>query len=279
MDGAYRRIEVKTTAGKYDLAYRRGYNADDTPASDAKPDSDSLRALLMPGMPNSTQILYTPCAWSRPILSPPQEAAARGDNFKLDGQLTRYTVDFFIQTKDLQLSAATNGDRQGKIQIELVAFGRNGKPLNWTRSTANLSLKPATFDAIEKSGLRAHLEIDVPNADIYLNTGVYDWNTGKAGPSRFRFSHPRRNLPQSELSRRAPRSIESCVSRLGHRCSHWALQIPARRTPTRCQPQAVINAHCRSQVGCRCFQESVRTIGYRIDMALANGSSERKTFR
>lgn len=25
------------------------------------------------------------------------------------------------------------------------------------------------------------MEIDLPKADVYLATGVYDWNTGKAG--------------------------------------------------------------------------------------------------
>jgi VWFA-related protein len=30
MAGAYRKIEVKTTVGKYNLSYRRGYNADDS---------------------------------------------------------------------------------------------------------------------------------------------------------------------------------------------------------------------------------------------------------
>jgi VWFA-related protein len=180
MDGSYRRIEVKTTAGKYNLAYRRGYNADDTLTADTKPEADPLHALLMWGMPNSTQVLFG----ARVEPANPQPAAGAGhagENVKLAGPLTRYKVDFLIQPKDLQFSAASNGDWSGRVQIELVAYGRDGKPLNWTGSTANLSLKPATFASIEKSGLRAHMEIDVPKIDIYLTTGVYDWNTGRAG--------------------------------------------------------------------------------------------------
>jgi VWFA-related protein len=180
MDGSYRRIEVKTTTGKYNLAYRRGYNADGTLTAGTKPEADPLRALLMPGMPSSTQVLYG----VRVEPANPQPAAGAGlagKSVKLAGPFTRYTVDFLIRSTDLQLSAATNGDRRGRVQIELVAYGRDGKALNWAGSTANLSLKPATFASIEKSGLRAHLEIDIPQGQASLVTGVYDWNTGKAG--------------------------------------------------------------------------------------------------
>ena len=90
-------------------------------------------------------------------------------------------VDFLIQTKDLQLSVAPNGDRRGRVQIELVAYAKDGKALNWARSTANLNLKAAAFNSIEKSGLRTHMEIDIPQGEASLATGVCDWNTGKAG--------------------------------------------------------------------------------------------------
>ena len=180
MDGSYRKIEVKTTTGKYNLSYRRGYNADETLTADAKPSADPLRALLLPGMPSSTQVLYG----ARVVPAnpqPPAGATRAGENGKLAGPFTRYTVDFLIQTRDIQLSAVPNGDRNGRVQIELVAFDRDGKPLNWAVSTANLNLKPAIFDSIEKSGLRAHLELDIPASGASLATGVYDWNTGKAG--------------------------------------------------------------------------------------------------
>ena len=48
--------------------------------------------------------------------------------------------------------------------------------------TEAMSLKPDIFAAIEHSGVPAHLEIDVPTGiDVYLATGVFDWETGKAG--------------------------------------------------------------------------------------------------
>jgi hypothetical protein len=42
-------------------------------------------------------------------------------------------------------------------------------------------LEPDIYKQIQKSGIPAHMEIDLPNKDVYLETGVYDWDTGKAG--------------------------------------------------------------------------------------------------
>jgi hypothetical protein len=39
----------------------------------------------------------------------------------------------------------------------------------------------ANYYTLEKSGVPAHMEIDLPNEDVYLVTGVYDWGTGKTG--------------------------------------------------------------------------------------------------
>jgi hypothetical protein len=44
-----------------------------------------------------------------------------------------------------------------------------------------MHLTPSLFEAIERSGIPAHLEIDVPANAASFATGVYDWNSGKAG--------------------------------------------------------------------------------------------------
>ena len=63
--------------------------------------------------------------------------------------------------------------------FSLAAISANR--LSRSGSTANLNLKPEISAATEKSGLRAHMEIDVPQGQASLVTGVYDWTTGKAG--------------------------------------------------------------------------------------------------
>jgi VWFA-related protein len=195
MDGNFRSVQIKLTGAKYKLSYRQGYYALDasTPlpakskpgikavsASKTVAGPDPLQQMMFRGAPSSTQILYAVRVQpANP--QPAKDAAHAGENVKLAGPFTRYTVDYLIRSTDLQLSAGANGDRRGRIQIEVVAYDRDGKALNWANSSANLNLQQATVSSIEKSGLRAHLEIDVPKGDTYLTTGVYDWNTGKAG--------------------------------------------------------------------------------------------------
>jgi hypothetical protein len=44
-----------------------------------------------------------------------------------------------------------------------------------------MQLQPTVYAAIQKSGVPAHMEIDLPNTDVFLETGVYDWGSNKAG--------------------------------------------------------------------------------------------------
>jgi hypothetical protein len=112
---------------------------------------------------------------------PAANAERAGDNANLTGPFKRYAVDFLIHSKDLDLQTTSDGNRHGRVQIELVAYDRNGKALNWTGDTSKFNLKPAIYASIEKSGMHAHMEIDVPQGEAWLATGVYDWNAGKAG--------------------------------------------------------------------------------------------------
>jgi VWFA-related protein len=180
MDGKYRRIEVKLTAGKYKLAYRRGYNADETARAEAQPESDPLQPLLKFGLPGVTQLLYG----VRVVPAAPQpapNATRAGKNPKLTGPTTRYTVDFMIRWTDVKLEPTPQGSHRGTIQVGLIAYDRYGHAVNWAGGTQGMNLDPDVYAGIQKSGIPAHMEIDLPNTDVYLETGVYDWGTSKAG--------------------------------------------------------------------------------------------------
>jgi len=181
MDGSYRRIGVQVTAkGKYKTAYRRGYNADDTGKAAAPPDSDPLRPLLKFGLPSSTQLLYgvrvvptTP--------QPPADAKRAGKNAELTGPTTRYGLDFMVRWQDVKLEATPQGTHRGTIQVALLAYDHDGNAVNWVGGTEGMNLDPNEYAEIQKSGIPVHAEIDLPNTDVYLETGVYDWGSGKAG--------------------------------------------------------------------------------------------------
>ena len=69
-----------------------------------------------------------------------------------------------------------------RLQVELLAYDREGHALNWVGGTQAMNLAPDLFAAIKRSGVPAHFEIDLPaNTEVFLETGVYDWASGKAG--------------------------------------------------------------------------------------------------
>jgi VWFA-related protein len=182
MDGSYRKIEVKVPGSKYRLAYRHGYNADDLPSAvNSKADANPLHGLMMRGMPDATEILFA----ARVLPADLQPAAGSphaGKNPKLTGPTTRYSIDFMIRWTDVKLDAQADGARTGKIDVQLLAYDRDGNAVNWAGGTQMMKLTPDLFAAIQKSGLPAHAEIDLPaDKDIFLAAGVYDWQTGKAG--------------------------------------------------------------------------------------------------
>jgi VWFA-related protein len=183
MDGKYRRIQVKLKHGKYRLAYRRGYNADDGKTvlmAQEKPAADPLQPLMAPGMPNFAQILYLMSV--QPLNPQPDPQATRaGDNAKFAGPFVRLGVDFAIKEKDLQLEARADGNRHGNLELTVITYDHYGNPTNWMVRSMEFSLDPELYTAFHRVGLQLHYEIDAPRDSAYLRSGVYDLASGKAG--------------------------------------------------------------------------------------------------
>ncbi|HEY6339699.1 MAG TPA: VWA domain-containing protein [Candidatus Sulfotelmatobacter sp.] len=183
LDGKFRHIQVKLLKGKENLAYRRGYYADDLAATltvGQKPGSDPLLALMGRNLPDYTQILYKILV--KPSDPQPAPDAPRiGSNPDLKGPITRYGVDFAISAHDLALEPAPEGARHGSIEIVLLAYDREGKPLNFVVTKGDVLLKPDVYATVQKVGLQIHKEIDVPQEYVYLRTGIYDLRSSTAG--------------------------------------------------------------------------------------------------
>ena len=181
MDGSYRQIEVKLAKGKYKLAYRHGYNADDTSRPEASSEGGPLAPLLLFGMPSATGVLYGVHA-ERAATQPAPGAPLAGQNAKLKAPLTRFDVDFVVREQDVVLRPDAQGVRSGKILMGLKAYDRDGNAVNWEGVTETLRIGPDQYPSTQKTGLPVHLEIDLPsNVFAHLVTAVYDWGSGKAG--------------------------------------------------------------------------------------------------
>jgi VWFA-related protein len=188
MNGKFRRIRLNLPNTRYKLAYRRGYYAEDSGASQVagqKPDFDPLLPLMGRNLPDLSQIVYKIHAF--PLSPQPSPDAARiGSNTELKGPVTRYAVDFAISVQDLKLDPTPDGGHHGNIEVMLIAYDHEGKPLNFVSTNGDLVLKPTVYASLLKVGLQMHKEIDVPKEEeVYLRTGIYDLHSDEAGTLGF----------------------------------------------------------------------------------------------
>jgi VWFA-related protein len=181
-DGKYRNTEVKVSIEGYKLAYRRGYYAAGGTAG------HPLHGFMRPGMPDSTQIHFAlqvqPEASQSGKMPSPQvssQAKHAGDNDKLKGPRTRYTVEFGIAQQDLQLNVDSSGTRRGRIESTLVVYDRDGKALNWIVKQVDLHVDAEHYKSVQINGVHFPLEIDVPKSGVYLQAGIYDQLSNQNG--------------------------------------------------------------------------------------------------
>ncbi len=184
-DGGFRRIDVKVNGGKYKLAYRQGYNAD-TASTGGAPSEDPIAPLLQLGLPNATGIFYGVTA--APSADHGSEPA--GQNARVKGPLTRYTISFTIRAQDVAFGQAPNGGRIANLLIGVKAYGEDGSALNWQATREAVELDAAHYQTMLKSGIPVSLALDLPaNTSAQIVTAVYDWNSNRPGTLEIHLHH------------------------------------------------------------------------------------------
>jgi hypothetical protein len=73
------------------------------------------------------------------------------------------------------------GAHHGTIEVMLVAYDREEKPLNFVVTKGEISLQPKEYAGAQRGGLQIHKEIDVPRQYVYLRTGICDLRSNTAG--------------------------------------------------------------------------------------------------
>ena len=192
MDGSFRKISVDIPGARYVLSYRRGYFAREDAMPGAAQDAqtraiqhvtesrgaDPLQPFMDFGLPRSQQILYKlrvlPSA-----AKPPSSPAV-----KINGPRPyhHYAVDFAIDRNDLELPLdPADGLHKGTITISLIVYDKYGEIATRKEYMVGLNLKPDVWNVFEQTGVQLHAELDVPNGQYWLRTGVYDQSTRKVG--------------------------------------------------------------------------------------------------
>lgn len=183
MDGKFRRIQVKLLSSKYTLAYRRGYYADDLATAQAaapKQSSEPLLQLMGRNLPDYSQVLFKVLV--KPISpQPAPDAPHVGSNTEFKGPFTRYGVDFAVAIDDLKLEQSADALRNGAIEVMLIAYDTEGKPLNLVVGRSEIKIPAKDYASVQRGGLQIHKEIDIPNGDAFLRTGIYDLKSNNVG--------------------------------------------------------------------------------------------------
>ena len=174
IDGKFRRIEVKGKDRSYKLAYRRGYYAENSEA-ETSAERNSARDPLLPlmsfGMPAFSEILYKV-----------RVAALHGDsNADSAKSLVRYGLDFAVLPQDVKLGTGADGVRSGELEIAVIAYNSDGKALNAVSRKVPIRILPDVFAKMQSVGFQLHEEMDLPNTEVFLQTGIYDLSSNHAG--------------------------------------------------------------------------------------------------
>jgi len=181
LDSKFRDIRVRLAKGNYKISYRRGYYAEPgAPQSANVAPQNPLLELMRFGMPDFDQIAYNVrAAPENP--QPPQGSPPAGANRDLKGPVTRYGVDFFIPLSQLKLAPGVDGARHGTLQLMLVAYRKNGYPVNLVESKNEFNLNREVYESGRNVNIHARQEIDVPSEAAYLRVGLYEQASGNVG--------------------------------------------------------------------------------------------------
>jgi len=182
-DGRYRRIDVKLLKGNYQMAYRHGYFAEEVDGAKkgaVQPERNPLQPLMIGGLPEATQIVYKIRVLPL-LLQPGSKTTDTSSKNSRKEQRRRYGIDFAVLLHDLTFKVTAEGLHTAKLEIALVAYDQDGTPVNSIVRSADISLNPELYMTFEKTGVPLHEEIEVPDTNVYLRTGIYEIETGKAG--------------------------------------------------------------------------------------------------
>ena len=186
-DGQFRKLMVKVDGGKFKLAYRNGYYADppDKPSEHTLAKSSLMLEATLKGAPAATQILFQMrvLASTDPLLvdanlpSVPLGELAGG----LKGPLYRYVVDLKVDPRGFAYEETPDEARHASAEFTLVAYGEDGRRVNYSDHSIPLNLKKEQYMEILATGLPVRLALDLPAGGYWLRVAVRDRVTGRIG--------------------------------------------------------------------------------------------------
>lgn len=190
-NGDFRKIEVRCTVQGVTLSYRRGYYAEDPYSANsalsemnASPSFDSLRAAMLHGSPDSTQIIIkvrvVPA--SQVLSDQPAKGNYLNPALNVHGPFRSYTVDLAADPSNITMHPGKNHDHEGALQFITYVYDHDGRLVILRDDRTHADLSPAAYANFERYGVFWHQEISVPAKDDYsLRIAIRDFNSDRIG--------------------------------------------------------------------------------------------------
>jgi VWFA-related protein len=187
-NGNFRKIQVKLQQQGYNLAYRRGYYADN-PTAPLKKESvpvtapgtpaplDIMRAAMMHGGPDPTQILIK--VRVLPASTDTETTIASRNAFnpesRVKGPYRRYVIDYAADPHDIRISPQPDGKNLMGLQFVAYLYDQDGNLVNVAEDKTHANLDTAGLASLRTHGIPWHQEISVPvKGTYYLRIGLHD---------------------------------------------------------------------------------------------------------
>lgn len=199
-NGDYRSIRLQlqgaAAARGLKLSYRHGYYADDpynrklassvmTTAPANAPATGTLayaRASMDRGAPAPSEILFK--VRVLPTSAQPEDTVYSHNvpNPDIKGPFRRYQVDYVALGNAFRLSKETDGKYHGQVEFVVFVYDSDGKLLNIDENNLGLSLDPATYANLLKTGFRFGLQVSTPSKkETFLRIAIHDVPSGRMG--------------------------------------------------------------------------------------------------
>ncbi len=194
-DGRYHSIDIAVDQPGAQVAYRRGYDADDIAKNEIAPGislstsapepyGDNMQASMARGVPPSSQVLFdvrvAPSAQPPKPTDPPLVGEL---DPKLKGKpLVRYDLVYLFPSRQITFMEDPSGVRKGSIQFEVDAYDVYGKLISKSSQRRNVQLTTEQYQQFINSRPQQFLQqIDLPHGEIFLRVGILDGVSDKVG--------------------------------------------------------------------------------------------------
>jgi len=191
-NGAYRKIVVKVSSGGVNLAYRRGYYADDLSAP-ARSHSDqseasapapynAMHTAMLQGGPESTEILFV--ASVRPTTADAESPLAPGNllESKFKGPFKNFTVNFVASMRDIDCPATPDHVFHCAVEFVTRVYAADGDLVNVVSNGIKAKIPPSKYASMQHGGIQFTQEVSVPaKGESFLRMGVHDMTADRVG--------------------------------------------------------------------------------------------------